>query len=250
LLSKVEKNKKFIALPNGHGINRAQKRTLVTRADRQLLFAQKEHDSQARHFERRIENKMKPCERLDPSVSCSEGLHNHKGESIIDPRNQGSPVQLDDGDFDVDAQRTMLDSINKIHRSKFPVQLNSDDEILDQEKRTYRKNKASEKAKHYQEQTHLPGPVVANRAAEHVNSQRSAHLEKGDLDVGTNRTTNRIVPESDCALKSTHCSHCREHKKIDPGLSDSSSDSSLSDFLDSSDSETSGSSMDTRHASR
>ena len=126
-LSKEEKNKKFVALPNGHGINRAQKRTLVTRADRQLLFAQKEQDSQARRFERRIENEMKPCERLDPLVSHSEGLCNRKGESI--EQNQASAVQEDD-EFDVDAQCTMLKSINKIHCSKIQVQLNSDDEIL------------------------------------------------------------------------------------------------------------------------
>ena len=68
-----------------------------------------------------------PCERLDPLVSHSEGLCNHKGESI--EQNQASAVQEDD-EFDVDAQRTMLKSINKIHCSKIQVQLNSDDEIL------------------------------------------------------------------------------------------------------------------------
>lgn len=222
--SRARINNKFIA---PHEMFRTEKETVVTRADRPLPFAQKEHDSQARCYERRIENNLKPRERLDPSAPRGK-------EKGVDPRNLGA-AQLSDGDLDVDAQHTVLESNNKIHRLKIPAQPYSDDEISDQEKGTYRKNEPN---------------LVANRTAERAKGQKSARLEKGDLNVGMNRTADQIVPESNRALKSTHRRSHRERRNFDPGSSDSSSDSSSSDSSDSSDSETSSSSMDTRHASR
>ena len=245
-LSKEEKNKKFIALPNGHGINdtfRTQKRNVLNRSDK-LPDAQNEQDS--RRYERRIENNSKLHERLGPSASRPSD-HKEKG---ADPRNLGA-AQLSDGNLDINAQYIELESNNKIHHSKIPAQLNSANGILDQEKRTYRKNKASKKSKHYQEQTHPLGLVDnLNGPAERANRQRSPRLTKGDLDVGTSRTTNQVVPENDHTIKSARRSHRRGRKTFDPGSSDSSSDSSSSDSSDSSNSETSSSSMDIRHASR
>ena len=82
-LSKDEKNKQFIALPNGHGINdtfRTQKRTMLNRSDK-LPDAQNEQNSC--RYERRIENNSKLHERLGPLASRPSD-HKEKG---VDPRN-------------------------------------------------------------------------------------------------------------------------------------------------------------------
>ena len=162
-------------------------------------------------YERRIENNSKLYERLGPLASW---LSNHK-EKGVDPRNLGTAQLLSDGNLDVDAQYIALESNNKIHCLKIPAQLNSPNGLLDQEKRTYRKNKALKKSKHYQEQTHLLGLFDnLNGPAKCANHQRSPRLTKGDLDVGTGQTTNQIVLENDHTIKSTRCSHHHNTKLL------------------------------------